>query len=172
MYCPGCGQQQISDEMRFCSRCGLPISGLAEWLASGGVPAPRREQKQVALTSPRRQGIRRGAKLLFLSAVLFPIFLLLSIAFDEGTPLIIPFLIFFASLVIMLYARLFSDPTPSIRSQAQTSNLGTTSAGAALPPASNWANAPGDLGRQRVKTSELAHPPSVTEHTTKLLDKE
>ncbi len=32
MYCPRCGQQQISDEMKFCSRCGLPMSGLAEWL--------------------------------------------------------------------------------------------------------------------------------------------
>ena len=36
MYCPKCGQQQVSDEMRFCSRCGLALTGLAEWL--GGAP--------------------------------------------------------------------------------------------------------------------------------------
>ncbi len=35
MYCPNCGQQQVSEEMRFCSRCGLALSGLAEWLAGG-----------------------------------------------------------------------------------------------------------------------------------------
>ena len=143
MYCPGCGQQQISDEMRFCSRCGLPISGLGEWLASGGVPAPRKQQKQVASTSPRRQGIRRGAKLLFLSAVLFPIFLLISIAADEGAPLIVPFLIFFASLVIMLYARLFSDATPSIKSQTQISNLGTTSSRRGIAPGTQLGQRPG-----------------------------
>ena len=39
MYCPKCGQQQISDEMKFCSRCGLALSGLADWLAGGGVRA-------------------------------------------------------------------------------------------------------------------------------------
>ena len=37
MYCPKCGQQQVSDNTRFCSRCGLPIDVLAEWLAGGGV---------------------------------------------------------------------------------------------------------------------------------------
>ena len=48
MYCPNCGQQQISDEMRFCSRCGLALSGLAEWLARGGVPAKPEEKSPVA----------------------------------------------------------------------------------------------------------------------------
>ena len=38
MYCPNCGQQQVSGEMRFCSRCGLALTGLAEWLASNGYP--------------------------------------------------------------------------------------------------------------------------------------
>jgi uncharacterized membrane protein YvbJ len=36
MFCPKCGQQQVSDNTRFCSQCGLSINGLAEWIASGG----------------------------------------------------------------------------------------------------------------------------------------
>ncbi len=173
MYCPRCGQQQISDEMKFCSRCGLPMSGLAEWLVGGGAPAGRAQETQVSLRSPRRKG-SRGAKLMFLSGVLFPVFLGLSLAIDEGAPMIIPFLLFFVALIMMLYARLFSEKISPIKSQqAQTSALGAMSRGSALPPASNIPmHGPGNLAGQQVRTAELAQPPSVTENTTKLLDQE
>jgi hypothetical protein len=75
------------------------------------------------------------------------------------------------SLVWMLYARLFSDKTAPLDYQApQTSVLGQTSARGSLPPATNIPM-PG-LGRQQVRTNELAQPSSVTEHTTRLLDNE
>src|SRR6185436_10621084 len=113
MYCPKCGQQQISDEMRFCSRCGLALSGLAEWLAGGGLPAQRNvEVQQVSADSPRRKGIRRAAKLMFFSGVLFVIFLAISLAVDEGGPMILPFVVFFVSLVMMLM-RVSSAQKPS-----------------------------------------------------------
>src|SRR5262249_30596396 len=108
MYCPNCGQQQLSDEMRFCSRCGLALSGLADWLAGGGPPAQRKLEVQNSPASPRRKGMRRAAKLMFFSGVLFPIFLVISLAIDEPGPLAIPFIVFFISLVMMVYARLFS----------------------------------------------------------------
>ena len=171
MYCPNCGQQQISDEMRFCSRCGLALSGLAEWLAGGGLPAKREDKTRVAESSPQRKGMRRAAKLMFFSGVLFPIFLVLSLAIEEGAPMIIPFVVFFAALVLMLYARLFSEKTaPAINQAAQTSTLASTSARGSLPPAANIPM-PG-VGRQQVRTNELAQPPSVTENTTRLLDNE
>ena len=47
MYCPNCGQQQISDEMRFCSRCGLALSGLMEWLAGGAADVKHKETVKV-----------------------------------------------------------------------------------------------------------------------------
>jgi len=168
MYCPNCGQQQISDEMRFCSRCGMALSGLAEWLA-GGLPAPRKTEVQVSADSPRRKGIRRAAKLMFFSGVLFVIFLAISLAVDEPGPMIVPFLVFFVSLVMMLYARLFSDKTaPVINHAAQTTTLGSASARNALPPATSIPI----NNRHQVRTNELAQPPSVTEHTTRLLDNE
>ena len=172
MYCPKCGQQQISDEMRFCSRCGLALSGLAEWLAGPSMPANRGDEVLASsLTSPRRKGIRRGAKLMFASGVLFPVFLLFSFIFNQGAPMIVPIIVFFVSLVMILYARLFSEKTLSVNpEEAQTSALGSTSARGSLPPASNL-SMPGG-GRQQVRTNELAQPPSVTENTTRLLDNE
>lgn len=170
MYCPNCGQQQISGEMRFCSRCGLALSGLAEWLAGNTLPA-RRVETPVSLPSPRRKGIRRAAKLMFFSGVLFPVFLVFSLAAEEGGFMVVPIILFFVSAAMMLYARLFSDNTAPISNHAaQTSALGSTSARSSLPPAATIPIS--DVGRQRVRTNELVQPPSVTENTTRLLDNE
>lgn len=170
MYCPSCGQQQASEEMRFCSRCGLALSGLAEWLAGNRMPLLRQEQPLVEPMSPRRKGIRRAAKLMFFSGVLFPIFLAISIGVDEGGPLAIPFILFFVSLVMMLYARLFSDKysPQGLPTAAQTTTLGQNQTRGSLPPPTNIPAS----GRQHVRTNELYQPPSVTENTTRLLDNE
>jgi len=171
MYCPNCGQQQISEEMRFCSRCGLALTGLAEGLAGGSVPVRQTEQTQIPVTSQRRKHIRRALKLMFSSGVLFVIFLVISIAVEEGGPMFIPFFVFFMSLVWMLYARLFSANTPRLDYQApQTTVLPQTPARSSLPPA-NTTSIP-NVGRQQVRTNELAQPPSVTENTTRFFNNE
>jgi hypothetical protein len=171
MYCPSCGQHQISEEMRFCSRCGLALTGLAEWLAGGSVAVRRVEQPQVTVDSPRRKNIRRAAKLMFCGGVLFPIFLAISIAVNEGGPMFIPFFVLFISIVWMLYARIFLDNTPRVNYQApQTTFLGSTPARNSLPPATTTSIP--NVGRQQVRTNELAQRPSVTEHTTRFFDKE
>ena len=168
MYCPNCGQQQMSDEMRFCSRCGLGLTGLTDWLAGGKVQPV--EAAQISETSPRRKNIRRAAKLMFFSGVLFPIFLVISLAVDEGGPMILPTILLFISLVWMLYARLFSADTPRVNTQAaQTTALGSMSARGSLPPATTTSI---PIGRTQVRTNELAQPPSVTENTTRFLDNE
>jgi hypothetical protein len=166
MYCPNCGQQQISGEMRFCSRCGLALSGLAEWMA-GGMLARRADETRVLSPSRRRKAMRRAAKLMFFSGVLIPIGMLISAAADNPGPFIPPLLLFFASVVWMVYARLFIDDTaPMINSGAQSSPFGPMPTRASLTPPTNIP----DFGRQQVRTNELAPAPSVTEHTTKLLD--
>lgn len=168
MYCPRCGQQQISDNTRFCSRCGLPTNELAEWLASGGAPGLRNEST-VTSPSPKRKGIKRGAKVLFLSAVLAPLFLGLSLAVDSPEPLFIPFTVFITGLLLMLYSVIFSDDTPAPKTQSKRT-IGQMSSGAgagALPPASNlWTT---NVEGRRAKTAEIVQPPSVTENTTRLL---
>jgi hypothetical protein len=168
MYCPNCGQQQVSGEMRFCSRCGLALTGLAEWLAGGRLPVQRADETQLPEPSPRRKHIRRASKLMFLSGVAFPVFILFCAAIGAGEPMILPVGTFFVSLVWMLYARLFIDNTAPSISQAGTS--GSMPARSGLPPAVN--NPMPNIGRQQVRTNELTQPPSVTEQTTRLLDNE
>lgn len=157
--------------MRFCSRCGLALTGLAEWLAGGAVPVRQPDQTQISEPSPQRKHIRRAAKLMFFSGVLMPVFLLLCAAIGEGGPMVLPVGLFFISLVWMLYARLFIDNTPrAISYAAQQPAFGSAPARSALPPGVN--NPIPNIGRQQVRTNELAQPPSVTEHTTRLLDNE
>lgn len=168
MYCPNCGQQQMLDEMRFCSRCGLALTGLADWLAGGRVQ--RVEQSPVAEPSRRRKHLRRAAKLMFFSGVLFPVFFAICAAIDEGGPMVIPCLVLFVSLVWMLYARLFMSNRPSVDYQApQTTALGSMSARSSLPPATTTSI---PVGRPQVRTNELAQRPSVTENTTRFFDNE
>jgi hypothetical protein len=168
MYCPNCGQQQMSDEMRFCSRCGLALTGLADWLAGGRIQ--RVEQPQVVEPSRRRKHLRRAAKLMFASGVLFPVFLAICLAIDEGGPMFVPCFVLFVSLVWLLYARLFISNTPSVNYQApQTTSLGSISARSSFPPATTTSV---PVGRAQVRTNELAQPPSVTENTTRFFDTE
>src|SRR5829696_5238990 len=101
MFCPKCGQQS-SDEVRFCPKCGLQRAGLAAYVA-GNEDAPAAE-----LTAKRR-GTRRGAKLMFFSVVLFPIFLGFCFLVDNPIPLFVPFTVFLTGLVMLVYARLFGD---------------------------------------------------------------
>ena len=67
MYCPRCGQQQTSGEMRFCPRCGLKLDSAraclaeADDAASGAFAVPY---------VPRRGDINAGVLIVFLSVLL------------------------------------------------------------------------------------------------------
>ena len=107
---------------------------------------------------------------MFFSFVLFPVFLVISLIADEGAPMVVPIILLFVSLTMMVYSRLFGEEKSAIKDPAQQSNLGGMSAAGALSPPSNIP-VHGFAGRP-VRTAELAQPPSVTENTTRLLDKE
>src|SRR4051812_24535522 len=71
MFCPQCGQQQASDERRFCSRCGFPLSIVAELLASGGVLTTRADSEtEPRVVSPRGRGVRQGVAILFIGWII------------------------------------------------------------------------------------------------------
>lgn len=169
MYCPRCGQQQLSDETRFCSRCGLHLDTVKVLLS--GSPATVAPPPPPGERTPRSRGMRRGAKLMFLSVVLFPLFFALAIIADSPGPLVVPFTIFFAGLAMLLYSRLFGEDILPAKSQAQQpAQFATYAPPAALPPS------PGipftGYAAPRPDTAEITQPPSVTESTTKLLEKD
>ncbi len=69
MHCPQCGQQQVVDEMRFCSRCGFPLSVVTEVLSHGGT-LPEREAEAAAPKLTSRQRGKRLAVILLLTGIL------------------------------------------------------------------------------------------------------
>lgn len=166
--------------MRFCSRCGFPLEGAMVLLAHGGsLPnyQPPPGQKTI---SPRRKGVKQGALLMLIGAVVVPLLGVLA-SFAPGR-IGTPFEFFAAAAAILcfvggplriLFAAIFEEGAPAAQ-------FGTPSFYApppipppparvsALPPAmvntaASW--------RQRPQTAEILQPPSVTDHTTRLLDK-
>jgi len=169
MFCPKCGQQS-SDEVRFCPRCGLQLAGLAAYMAANehtpaGAPVPR-----APVMTARRRGMRRGAKLMFICAVLLPAVMLLAFEDDAPGPLLLVCTAFLAGLAWMVYSWLFSDNVLPVGKGAGRRDLGAAGDRPALG-APLFTPAP-LFNQQRANTGEIYQPPGVTENTTKLLDKD
>lgn len=180
MFCPQCGQQQVSDAARFCSRCGFQLAAVSGLLATGGrgavEPVPAFEAVP-APPSPKRKGAQLGGKVMLAGAFLIPILALLSnIIIIPEEFAILGVIVFVAGLFRLLYALLFEDgpyrrqllPQPAYVPESQ---LGTPPhAVSALPPPQSQP-ARGYVP-PRPDTAELSYRPSVTEGTTRLLERE
>lgn len=173
MYCPKCSQQQVSEEVRFCSRCGFSLVAVRELIANGGALAQR--GAQAAQLSPSQRGVRKGARLMLASFVLSLVVGLLS-AINDGIAvlLILTILTFVIGFIRVLYNVFFAEKRAGRRlkdSATQTpaapEQLKPTSRGSELPPARAET-----LNAQRIETSQMVRPPSVAESTTRLLDGE
>ena len=167
MFCPKCGQQS-ADEVRFCPRCGLQLAGLAAYItANEHTPAGATVLRAPEMTA-RRRGMRRGAKLMFICAVLLPAVALLAFEDDAPGPLLLVCTTFLAGLAWLVYSRLFSDNVLPVGNSWPRRDLGAAGHRPALG-APQFTPAPLFNG-QRANTGEIYHPASVTENTTKLLD--
>jgi len=176
MYCPQCGQQQASGVVRFCSRCGFPLDGVIYLLHNGGLlPAGYEGPTEI---SPRRRGVRQGGILLLVGAVLVPILGVFNAfaggVFIEILTAIAAIIFFLGGPLRMIYAGLFEEGAPKrpglpyIPPAKPTPSFPARNVGALPPPMAK----PTGSWRPRPTTAELAQPPSVTENTTRLLDKE
>lgn len=169
MFCPKCGQQS-SDEVRFCPRCGLQLEGLAAYVAGkeqtpAGAPVP-----PAPVMTARRRGMRRGAKLMFISGVLLPAAALLAFEGDAPGPLLLVLTAGLAGLAWLVFSWLFNDNVMPVKSRASRKDL---VAGPDRPALGAPTFTPAPLfNQQRANTAEIYQPPSVTENTTKLLDKD
>ena len=101
---------------------------------------------------------------MFLSGVLLLPAIGLCAVVDEPGPLLLPLTIFFIGLVWMLYCRLFSDNTPTVKKQLPAHLHRPNEY---LPPAQ--VNPAPVLRAREPNTAEIIQPPSVTEYTTNLL---
>src|SRR5918911_536815 len=79
MFCPQCGQRQISNEARFCSACGFPLNVVTELLTNGGQLPWRPPATGVGL-SPRQRGIRQGALMMLSTILVVPLLAILGVS--------------------------------------------------------------------------------------------
>ena len=178
MHCPSCGQQQISNETKFCSRCGLPLGVVSEVLSYGGY------LPQLAELNKKKKPIISRKNVLGFSLIWTLFFLLIMTPFwgivgVEELAAMSAVIGIFGGLLMMISALIFMQKervihpmqSGSIPPQGQYGIQGQPGY-AALPPqqsvpASVYA-AP-QAGNWR-DTNDLV--PSVTEGTTKLLEKD
>jgi hypothetical protein len=176
MFCPQCGQQQVSDAARFCSRCGFQLAAVSGLLATGGrgaAPEPAFEAVP-APPSPKRKGVQLGGKLMLSGMFLGPALAMLSELI--GTPeemALLGVIVFLAGLFRLLYALLFEDGPYRRRPERRPAygpQFAPPQAVSALPP--QQAQPAHTYVPPRPDTAELAYRPSVTEGTTRLLERE
>jgi hypothetical protein len=180
MYCPKCGQERGSEATSFCSRCGFLLTGAAELLHTGGM-LPNAAPIQIE-PSPRSRGIKQGLFIFLLTFLVAPILGMISVFLFRMPPWpmgIAIFLLGGGGLLRMVYAAMFESKYPaglpagaSLRIDPQPT-LNPTAARGELPPqqvypASQYATP--RTGRW-LDTNDL-EPPSVTDSTTKLLERD
>jgi len=185
MYCPKCSWPQVSDEVQFCSRCGLPLNDLKEMVLANGKAKVGRSKASEDKLSPRQRGVRQGALLMLLSVILIPAYILLAALFPahdrllESSPSDTPFekisqailfTIFMCGLARALYARFFQQGARLEESEPGAAQIGGSSSNYALPPAQSIPVS--GFGTWRTNTGDVVRSPSAAEHTTKSLGKE
>jgi hypothetical protein len=180
MFCPQCGQQQVTGVIRFCSRCGFPLDGVIQLLGSGGTLPVYRDPDEPVQISARRKGVKQGGLLLLSGAVLVPILAMFASFSDFMLPQMLTILAaiicFVGGPLRMFYAAVFEEGSPRpLRPYGPPVPMHVPqqfmphAPSPALPPPP--ARQPPSW-RTRPNTAELVNPPSVTENTTRLLEKE
>jgi len=185
MFCPKCGQRQAAGQVRFCSSCGLPLDGVSVVLANHGqLPARAPEAGPRPLTA-RQKGVRQGAMLMLSTLLLVPLVAIVSAIITGRPELFVPvtaIICFVGGLLRIFYALLLEGGAEAapVAPTAQTyvppamppNYLGTPERSTALPPPQSI---PVPAQRPpRFETGEMPLPPkaSVTDHTTRLLERQ
>ena len=183
MHCPRCGQQQVTEDIKFCSRCGFPLGLVSEILTHGGfLPqlAELRNKSKKWLT--RNFGLK--VSLLWFLLVCFILLPLAAITKAPGGVVAgLSIIGFCGALLIAALSFLFlqnekdylqeqnEPPKPKFEPQMLSGNRNQ----GALPPQTSQpvsAYAPPMAGSWKAPDTGELVPHSVTEGTTKLLQKD
>lgn len=187
MFCPNCGQQQASNQMKFCSKCGFPLGLVSEVLANGGFLPQLAELNYKSKRLTRRNVFFFGLIwFLIFTLILIPI---TAIVFgdDRAGEVIIPFVAIIGTmggLLMMIFSLFFSSKaknnaelTPQKQNFIPQNQINPGGMNTALPPQpanftpTDAAYSPPLGGWREAKTGELV-PPSITEGTTRLLERD
>ena len=161
----------------FCSRCGYLLTGTADLLNTGGaVP----ETPAGGPRSPRSRGIRMGVFMFLLMFVVAPIVGLIAtfgLGIEPWPVGVVVTLLGLGGLLRIVYALMFESSAPVAITEPRTPSAldpsSATFATSALPPhrsvpASEYTSPQPGTWRE----PQASEPSSVTDDTTKLLEKE
>jgi hypothetical protein len=169
VYCPKCSQPQVSDEVQFCSRCGLPLLNLKEMISTAAKTMLKTSNKDAELLSSRQKGMRQGVMLILLSVILIPAHILLAALFPANDRLIessvsdTPFekisqalllTIFMLGLARLLYARFFqaaavAENTSPSQLEASPNYLLSSAPGTRIGGVGRWRQDTGEIVKSR-----------------------
>ena len=178
MYCPRCSQQQVSEETKFCSRCGFPLVLVSEILAHGGfLPQLAELHKSKKLLTKKNGVVFSILWTMFFLLILCPLFGVANIDALAGASALIGI---FGGAMWMLSSLMLLKSEPNNYQMANmlpNANMMNLHGAAQrnLPPqqsqpAQSYVPPPGTW--KAPDTGEFARPSSVTEGTTKLLEKD
>lgn len=167
-------------ETNYCSRCGFLLIAVSDLLQTGGVNPLAVSSGSAPAQSARKRGLKQGLFLFLLTFLFAPLFGMISMALNVepiavGVAVIICFI---GGLLRMVYALMFESadagaPTLEEKGIAGTASLRSKPSAQALPaqtdvPAPQYFAPATGTWRD---TNDL-QPASVTENTTKLLEKD
>ena len=166
MHCPQCGQR-FSDEVRFCKGCGFSLDGVRELLTPTDISRTLEKESHKAGRSRSRKGLYRGVIVLSMGIVV------LSFSSFKSNLFPLELVILICGLMRIVYAMFFQEDMQRKKKQEHSlrdiaNQLGTATLSTALPPSQPVPVSV--LRARRMDTAQMVHSPSVTEHTTKLLD--
>lgn len=181
MYCPRCGQQQVSNETKFCSRCGFQMGLVSELLLHNGfLPQLQALYNQKSSIFTRKNGVILTVLWFIFWVMMVPAFF--GIAGEEDAAGVSAVFGIFSSIMLLVLSLGILKKAPKTYQlpamelpQMQQQGLYGTPAHQALPPQQTQPvqayTAPQGSWRAP-DTGEFAVPGSVTDPTTKLLKKD
>jgi hypothetical protein len=185
MNCPKCSHPQLARESNFCSQCGFPIESAKQPLMAASQTEAPETEKQKDQLSPRQKGVRQGVKLMLLSIVLIPAYVLLAALFPANDVLVeshvsdtafekiseaVLLTIFLCGLVRILYARFFESSDNDGTQEELTAQLHPASTRYALPPSQSIPVS--GFGAWRGNTGEVVQPAANPKQSDESFEKE
>lgn len=174
MHCPSCGQQQVSAEIKFCSRCGFPLGLVSEILANGGFLPQLADLHKTKPKITKKHGVVFSVMwFLFFLLIMTPFWGILNVDKMAGISAVVGIfggLMWLIGSLVLLKSGKDIYPFNQVPTNQPNSLYGAGNYQALPPqqsiPVSNYA--PPMAGSWR-ETNDLVQPGSVTDETTRML---
>ncbi|MDQ6786101.1 MAG: zinc ribbon domain-containing protein [Acidobacteriota bacterium] len=180
MFCPRCSQEQISEETKFCSRCGFSLELVSEFLRNDGFSPELTDTNKTKKWLTRKNGLWFSLFwFMFFALILTPI--IGGVAHADALALSCMITGIMGGIVLLIASFAFLKPEPKdtekFNQELASNNIKNLhqSQQTALPPqhtqpAQNYVSPANSW--KAPNTGEMFQPQSVTEVTTRLLKKE